>query len=245
MKPYIHSQLHAKKFGGKPEDYQKINDWFDQSKAHVPDLRHRTVLHNSLGIFICEQVFGTNIKNSDGKLVSVRDIGEQHVLDDLGFIPTLQDCLIGTPLYDWLYGKKSESHQLKNEEATRKELPRNNAKMVFDGAAKFLREQEETNRKNFDEKFRSGNLNEKEINDFLGNKQQSAPQRNGHLTQEEIDALLMGVDDNKEDWTKAEQLEFDFNPPVVEEFAMEIHSHPDPDLDMYLDGVGAMQFDDP
>lgn len=45
------------------------------------------ILHNALGIFICEQVFGTYFTNSDGKIVQVRDVAEQHVLDDLGTIP--------------------------------------------------------------------------------------------------------------------------------------------------------------
>ena len=33
------------------------------------------------------------IKNSDGKMVPVRAIGEQHVIEDLGRIPTAADWL--------------------------------------------------------------------------------------------------------------------------------------------------------
>lgn len=106
MKPYLHALVSVKKFGGKPEDYQAIHDFIDSSKAHVPDMRHRAILHSSFGIFICERVFGTNLKNSDGRLVSVRDVAEQHVIDDLGTIPTVQDYLSGMPFYDWLGGKK-------------------------------------------------------------------------------------------------------------------------------------------
>lgn len=61
-------------------------------------MRHRAILHNSFGIYLCEQVFGTTITNSDGRVVSVRDVGEEHVLEDLGLIPTLQDCFEGMPL---------------------------------------------------------------------------------------------------------------------------------------------------
>lgn len=93
MKPLLHSKISAKKFGGKPEEYQAIHDWFDQTKAHVPDARHRLVLHNSFGIFLCEQQFGTFITLEGGKQVSVRDIGEQHVIDDLGHIPSLVEVL--------------------------------------------------------------------------------------------------------------------------------------------------------
>ena len=105
MKPYLHGKISVKRFGGKPEDYQAIHDFIDSSKAHVPDMRHRAILHSSFGIYITEKVFGTNITNSEGNLVSVRDIAEQHVLDDLGTIPTVQDYLSGMPMYDWLGGK--------------------------------------------------------------------------------------------------------------------------------------------
>lgn len=95
MKPHIHSNRSVRKWGGCRDDYQKIHDWFDQTKAHIADMRHRAVLHNSFGIYLCEQVFGITIKNSDGHEVSVRDIGEQHVLDDLGTIPSLEQCFSG------------------------------------------------------------------------------------------------------------------------------------------------------
>lgn len=107
MKPFLHGKVSVRKFGGVEEDYQKIHDWFDQTKSHFPDMRHRAILHSSFGIYLAEQVFGTNITNSDGHKVSVRDIGEQHVIDDMGRIPTIQDYLIGMPMYPWLGGFKS------------------------------------------------------------------------------------------------------------------------------------------
>lgn len=106
MKPYLHSLASVKTFGGRPEDYQAIHDWFDQVKSAVPDMRHRAILHSSFGIYICEQVFGINIENSDGRLVSVRDIGEHHVIQDLGTIPTVSDYLDHLPMLDWLGGPK-------------------------------------------------------------------------------------------------------------------------------------------
>ena len=108
MKPYLHGKVSVKKWGGKEADYQKIHDWFDQTKAHFPDMRHRAILHSSFGIYLCEQMFGINITNSDGREVSVRDIAEQHVIDDMGRIPTMQDYLEGMPFYSWLGGKKKE-----------------------------------------------------------------------------------------------------------------------------------------
>jgi hypothetical protein len=93
MKPFLHGKVSTRKWGGKPEDYQEIHDFLDSSKAAFPDMRHRAILHSSFGIYICEKVFGINIENSDGKLISVRDIAEQHVIDDMGRIPTVQDYL--------------------------------------------------------------------------------------------------------------------------------------------------------
>lgn len=112
MKPYIHAQNSAKKFGGSPDDYLKIHDWFDQTKAHFPDMRHRAILHSSFGIYLCEQFFGTFIKNSHKKKVQVRDIAEFHVIEDLGYIPTLQDYLTGMPFYEWLGGKPKKSRKM-------------------------------------------------------------------------------------------------------------------------------------
>lgn len=91
--PYNHSLSSAKKFGGKPEDYQAIHDWFDATKEHYANWRHRALRHHSLGIFEAEQKFGTTITISTGKKVPVRLIGEQHVIEDLGIIPTVADWL--------------------------------------------------------------------------------------------------------------------------------------------------------
>lgn len=106
MKPYLHAKHSVKRWGGVTDDYQKIHDWFDQTKSNHPDMRHRAILHSSFGIYLAEQIFGINIQNSDGKLVSVRDIGEVHVVDDLGFIPTVSDYLDHLPMLDWLGGPK-------------------------------------------------------------------------------------------------------------------------------------------
>lgn len=100
--PYHHAVRSAKLFGGKAEDYQAIHDWFDASKAHLPDFRHRALRHHSEGIFLCEAIFGTTIENSSGKRVPVRAIGEQHVVDDLGWIPTVKDWLEHITPQPWM-----------------------------------------------------------------------------------------------------------------------------------------------
>ena len=91
--PYHHALSSVKKFGGKPEDYQAIHDFFDSSKAHYANWRHRAVLHNSFGIYLAERIFGTTITNSNGKQIPVRLIGEQHITEDLGIIPTVADWM--------------------------------------------------------------------------------------------------------------------------------------------------------
>lgn len=98
MTPLTHARNSVRRFGGKVEDYLDIHAWFDQTKLHVADLRHRIVLHNSMGIGICEQVFGMVRTNSDGKQYAVRQVAEQHVIEDIGWIPSLHECLKETPV---------------------------------------------------------------------------------------------------------------------------------------------------
>ena len=105
--PLQHAESSARKFGGKPEDYIAIHNWFDASKAFHADFRHRALRHHAEGVFLCEQIFGMSITNSDGKPVPVRYIGEQHVKEDLGRIPTVQDWLSKIQPERWMYGQRS------------------------------------------------------------------------------------------------------------------------------------------
>lgn len=118
--PYHHAISSAKQWGGQLEDYLAIHQWFDSTKAHVPDPRHRLILHNSFGIFLCEQVFGVTITNSAGKAVPVRVIAEQHIQEDFGGrIPTLQDCLKDTPIKPWMYrSARALSRELESPKQT-------------------------------------------------------------------------------------------------------------------------------
>ncbi len=91
--PYHHALSSARKFGGTADDYLAIHNWFDETKKLMADFRHRALRHHAEGIFLCEQIFGVTIANSAGKKVPVRLIGEQHVFEDLGRIPTASDWL--------------------------------------------------------------------------------------------------------------------------------------------------------
>lgn len=106
-KPYIHAESSARKYGGVPEDYIAIHNLMDSSKGTIADSRHRALTHNSW--FIApdgplELIFGVTITNSDGRKISVRDIGEQHILEDFGnrFIPSAQDYLQEIELKEWM-----------------------------------------------------------------------------------------------------------------------------------------------
>jgi hypothetical protein len=116
--PLKHAQSSARRFGGKPEDYLPIHNWFDESKAFLADFRHRALRHHAEGIFLAEKLFGVAIANSDGKLVPVRYVGEQHVKEDLGRIPTAQDWLLQIQPQRWMYGQR-----LDEETPTIKEAP--------------------------------------------------------------------------------------------------------------------------
>ena len=111
MKPFLHAKASVHKYGGKREDYQEIHDFMDSSKACHPDVRHRAILHSSFGIYLAERVFGTIIVNSDGKDVSVRDIAEEHVIQDLGFIPTVEKYLNNMQIQPWMSGTELRKKQ--------------------------------------------------------------------------------------------------------------------------------------
>lgn len=104
--PVEHAQSSARKFGGKPEDYLRIHSWFDESKAFFPDFRHRALRHHTEGIFLAERIFGATVSNLDGVAIPVRYIGEQHVREDLGRIPTVQDWFMEINPQRWMYGNR-------------------------------------------------------------------------------------------------------------------------------------------
>lgn len=101
--PWHHALSSARKFGGKPEDYIEIHEWFDASKEIVADFRHRVLRHHAQGIYECMRVFGTTITNSDGKQIPVRWVGEQHVKEDFkGRIPSFADWVRAIRPEQWM-----------------------------------------------------------------------------------------------------------------------------------------------
>jgi hypothetical protein len=102
---YHHAVSSAKKFGGIPEEFLRFHEFLDASKSHMADFRHRALRHHSEGIFMLEALFGSAITLSNGRVLPVRFVGEQHVLEDLGRIPTVADWLGRIQPESWMLGR--------------------------------------------------------------------------------------------------------------------------------------------
>ena len=96
--PWYHAVMAARKYGGTAEDYLPLETWMDFTKSHIADCRHRLFLHNAWGLFVAERVHGaTMTRASDGKVLPLRPLLEDHILQDFGKIPTLGQCLAQLP----------------------------------------------------------------------------------------------------------------------------------------------------
>lgn len=109
---YFHAQSSSRKWGGEPEDYIEIHEFLDGSKVTFGDVRHRALLHNTWGVWMVQQVFGRVVevqKKTGGlKKVAVREVAENHILEDLGFIPEVGDWLNNMDMKVWMGGKQNK-----------------------------------------------------------------------------------------------------------------------------------------
>lgn len=110
---YIHAQASARHFGGEPEDYIAIHEWIDQYKSSYGDVRHRAMLHHATGPWMAQDVFGHFIevydkKTEKTKKVLVRDIAENHIVEDMGCIPSPGDWLDCMNCVTWMGGKRNK-----------------------------------------------------------------------------------------------------------------------------------------
>jgi hypothetical protein len=112
--PYHHAVSSARKYGGEPHEYLALHQFLDASKSHLADFRHRALRHHSEGIYLLEKIFGATITLSMGRVLPVRFIGEQHVLEDLGRIPTVADWLGKIQPESWMLGKGTLAPELEN-----------------------------------------------------------------------------------------------------------------------------------
>lgn len=92
------------------EKLQKLKDKHGWSQEEIDD------------ILDFKKDSGVVIRNSQGKEVSVRDIAEQHILEDFGmkFIPSPQDYLQEMEMKDWMNnGQNSVPSSFKKIERTK------------------------------------------------------------------------------------------------------------------------------
>lgn len=84
-----------KMFGVDFDEIENIRNKYQLPEKFVDDLL-KLMKHN--------RSQGVQIKNSEGKKVHVRDIAEQHILEDFRqkFIPTLSDFLSNMKLLPWM-----------------------------------------------------------------------------------------------------------------------------------------------
>ena len=100
--PYHHALSSVKKWGGTVEDFISVHAWFDQSKEITADFRHRALRHHAEGIFMAETIFGATLTLSTGRIIPTRWVGEQHVKEDLGFIPSFADWVKAIRPEPWM-----------------------------------------------------------------------------------------------------------------------------------------------
>lgn len=112
MKPFRHARSSAIEWGGQPSDYLAIHEKLDSSKIAHATVKHRAIFHSAFGIYLMADFFGPTILNSDNIEVSVRDIAERHIIEDLGRIPSLDEWLNSMPLQQWMGGRFKNSFKI-------------------------------------------------------------------------------------------------------------------------------------
>ena len=100
--PYHHALSSVKKWGGTVDDFIGCHEFFDASKLILADFRHRALRHHAEGIFLLEQVQGKTLTLSTGRVIPTRWVGEQHVREDLGFIPSFADWARSIRAEPWM-----------------------------------------------------------------------------------------------------------------------------------------------
>lgn len=97
-----HAVSSARRFGGEPEEFVDIHLWFDEPKNHLGDFRSRALRHHTMGISEALGIFGESRELSTGKIIPVRLVCEQHMIEDFGQIPSVQDWLTCLQPQPWM-----------------------------------------------------------------------------------------------------------------------------------------------
>lgn len=91
MKPLQHAQISQKTYGGCWRDYIEVHSFLDSSKATCAHFKHRFLLHHAEGIEIAVQILGETFLNSDGEIVSIKSLLNEHLIEDVGRIVSIED----------------------------------------------------------------------------------------------------------------------------------------------------------
>jgi len=114
MTPWDHAKSSTVKWGGNPSDYIDIHNWFDETKQYTGNWTHRALRHHALGVEQAIEKFGHTIQYKNGSdvvKVPVKLIAEQHIMEDCGYIPTVQDWfnVLKQNPEDWMLKVKTKS----------------------------------------------------------------------------------------------------------------------------------------
>lgn len=120
---YYHSLSSVKRFGGRYTDYMPIHEWLDASKAITTHFTHRALRHHDYGIQALLRVMDQQrirrndglLVNSDGAVVNVEHVARQHVIEDCGFVPELNEWFDFAEITEKFGSPSSDSHDVAEE----------------------------------------------------------------------------------------------------------------------------------
>ena len=107
---YHHALSSVKKWGGAPEDYMPLHQWFDESKAITADFRHRALRHHAEGTCMLERFFGPTITISTATFTPNFDNAENFTLT---LVHASCPCTLANPSTSLVAGQSGvfEIHQ--------------------------------------------------------------------------------------------------------------------------------------
>lgn len=107
MNSLFHAKSAAHRWGGTWEDYIEIEEFIDSSKHIIGDVRHRSIYHHTEGVWLTQRIFGRTILIGH-KEIPTREVAEQHIIEDLGWLPSPKDYIDGMELSPWMGGEKKK-----------------------------------------------------------------------------------------------------------------------------------------
>jgi hypothetical protein len=72
-------------------DFTPIAEFFETPRRHWNDPRATVILHNTVGIYLCEQRLGQLFTRPNNRVIPTRLIAEKYVMRATGRLPTIQE----------------------------------------------------------------------------------------------------------------------------------------------------------